>query len=355
MRRILRQTHVVFSTCNNSGDALLKQNFAPTVLFIDEAGQPTVVGSSVPLIQLQPWDVCLIVGDTPQLRPFTLSGQFDEFLHMAQMSILALLERKVFEMIRLRQQYRMAPPIASFPARTFYNKALLNHPSVEKVNINATRFASALEKLYGLKSSHAIVDVKNSLSRPGTTSPSLVNPAIAYAVTDFMKQLLHNATRPTDIVVLTNYSAQRSLIESQIRRLVFENVIAPPATDEVKVLTVDAFSGLESSIVILDLVVAFRLHRTPRGQDVDDPHSDYGTSKSLTGYAKDTRRLNTALTRAQHGLAIFLQGTTATQPDRQAIGGKSGPAAVTRLLNDARSRKLVVTDNRIDSSAEGRA
>ena len=80
------------------------------------------------------WLVATVFGDPNQLLPFVLSGKMNEFMANALISVLALLEEKGYPILRLKQQYRMAPAIVQWVAKFFYKGQLTNHESVLKDN-----------------------------------------------------------------------------------------------------------------------------------------------------------------------------------------------------------------------------
>ena len=93
VNRVLRETDVLFTTCNNSGSEVLKDVYQPTLIAIDDAGQLTLATFAVVATSYMSWEAILLFGDPKQRIPCR-SSRFNEFRENAELSVLRLLELK---------------------------------------------------------------------------------------------------------------------------------------------------------------------------------------------------------------------------------------------------------------------
>ena len=94
--------------------------------------------------------------------------------------------------------------------------------------------------------------------------------------------------RPEDILIMSQYNAQRSVIQQRLEESGFENVC---------VQTVVASQGGERDYVILSTVRSLPVHQ------IDHKPSE-GWKKKHLGFIIDEHQINVALTRAKKGLII---------------------------------------------------
>ena len=197
-----------------------------------------------PLTVFKDWEALYSFGDTKQLMPTILSGDFNEFIENARISPLALLDMKGFPIYTLDTQYRMSPAIADFPNRQFYNGILKNHPKAEKSSKTLTREKMRkVSRSLGVKgpkgegSEYFLIDVRNEISRIEANGTSLVNHANADRILALVRDMLRRGTKPEEIRILSYYQGQRRLIMDRIDNSNF--------TDEqkgrIQVHTVDSF------------------------------------------------------------------------------------------------------------------
>ena len=114
MSRVLRETYYIFATCNTAGSEIIQLKFSPSLINIDETGQLIIAALVNVLTSSKGWEAVYLFGDPRQLLPFRISGRANEFKLNAEISVLGLLEEKGYEILRLIQQYRMAPTIPRF-------------------------------------------------------------------------------------------------------------------------------------------------------------------------------------------------------------------------------------------------
>ena len=77
--RVMKETHVLFMTCNNAGSDMVQIGFSPSFINIDEAGQLTLAAFANVLTSFKGWEAVNIFGDPNQLLSFFLSGRANEF------------------------------------------------------------------------------------------------------------------------------------------------------------------------------------------------------------------------------------------------------------------------------------
>ena len=123
----------------------------------------------------------------------------------------------------------------------------------------------------------------------------------------------------------------------------------------------DSFQGRESAVVIVDMVAAKEGLRKAREEEPDEDVEDVGTEDyikvgAVTNHVRDPSRLNVALTRGKDGTIVVCQAALLTSTFK--AGRTKVTNALSNMIGDAASRKLLVDDHRDDShpaSVKGRA
>ena len=376
MSRVFARVDCVFATCNNAGSDLIKLGFNPKVLFCDEAGQVTMASLAIILTSFTNWLAVILFGDPRQLRPYSIAGTFNEFRENSKVSSLGLLDVKNSHIIRLTVQYRMAPAIASWAAKYFYNSNLTNHPKAEADN-HWRRIARAVSReSYGIKgprgrgSEFFIIDVALGVSRVQKNGTSLVNYANSEAAASLVDRLLEKSAavggtdsiQPSDITILTYYTSQKFVTAMKLQAKASESGRTWTIRD-VEISSVDAYQGQENRIVVLDVVVAHsRLSKTDPipARDNDDFDEDgnrrveVSNSVFMSSHARDPHRLCCALTRAKDALIAIVQGTLIARSTHTRQSKRR--AAISDFFFDAYQHGLVYADwHHTDSSPEGLA
>ena len=74
--RVLAETSILFTTCNDAGGKLLEDgaSFKPIVVFCGEASQVSLASLCVPLTSFADWEGLFLFGDTCQLEPTVLKA-----------------------------------------------------------------------------------------------------------------------------------------------------------------------------------------------------------------------------------------------------------------------------------------
>jgi hypothetical protein len=274
IERVLDEARVVCATLTGLDSHLLAQRRF-NVGVLDEACQATEPAAWVPILRV---DKLVLAGDHCQLPPTVVSPEAAE-----QGLSVSLMERLVDrfgpEVSRLLTiQHRMHTAIMGFSNTEFYEDLLVAHDSV---------------------AGHRLCDLEGVAPELMTESPlqfidtagasydeeleedtgSRKNPQEAGLAARKVRQLLEAGVNPTQIGLITPYSAQVRLL-----RELLGNVPG------LEVDSVDGFQGREKEAVVVSLV-----RSNPEGE---------------IGFLSDTRRTNVAFTRARRKLIVI--GDSAT-------------------------------------------
>jgi len=312
----VQEARLIFTTCVGAGVGLLrKEQFANVI--IDEASQQTEPASLIPLVK--GCERVILVGDHVQLRATV--GKHSQPLGFD----ISLFERLWtspnnlrIRKVMLDTQYRMHPEICQFPSAEFYEHKLLTGPSCHNIPLAPTLFnwPSTRTQNRTSRPSRCVFIQCSSPEDLGQKSKS--NKGQAIICQEVFRQLSTPASpipasqpppTPQSIAILTPYTRQAALLQKLCH--------APPATTTtttttVVVSSIDGFQGREADIIIY---VTVRCNR----------HGE-------TGFLKDLRRLNVALTRAKAGLVII--GDCETLTMREEEEEEEASVAVWRRLLD---------------------
>ncbi|KAI4292359.1 regulator of nonsense transcripts 1 [Pancytospora philotis] len=251
---LIRSAEVVCCTCVTAGQKLFNRYNFPFVL-IDEAVQSTEPLSLIPCVYGA--TNLVLVGDHKQLGPTILNKEVVRAGY--KQSLFERLLRIGVSPYMLSVQYRMHPDLCQFPSEYFYGGLL-------KTGMSPNRCLNFPSNFFYVSNG------KEEISQSGT---SFINRAEAVLVENIIRYLFKNGVLEQQIGVITPYEGQRSYILSKI----FAN---EPGNLEIS--NVDGFQGREKDFIIVSLV------RSNTYQGI--------------GFVADKRRMNVALTRAKHGLAI---------------------------------------------------
>ena len=241
---------------------------------IDEANQATEAAAWGPL---QYAARLVLAGDHKQLPPTIISAP------AAAAGFNISLPERLLDQLgsgisrRLTVQYRMHHEIMQFPSEEFYEGNLQAHPSVEH---------HLLQHLPGLAANAWTGTAVTFIDTAGAgydeelepDGDSRSNPGEAGLVLDKLRLLLEAGLSPSDIAVISPYSAQVRLLRERVSQR------------DVEVDSVDGFQGREKEAVIVSLV------RSNRDGEI--------------GFLEDVRRMNVALTRARRKLIVIADSAT---------------------------------------------
>ncbi|CAJ1401355.1 unnamed protein product [Effrenium voratum] len=282
MQKAIQAADVVCCTAVSAGGGLLKDISFPLVL-VDEASQATEPVTMVPICH--GCKALVLCGDHCQLPPTVKS----EGPHAAALS-MSLFERLALSGVKpilLNVQYRMHPLLSAYPSIKFYGGKLQDalHPTVRP-------------KGWMYKESLVVVPVfepeGEELPGPEQAEPaepaagrgtSHSNRAEANEILAQAKEYISNGGSPKSLGIITPYDSQKHLIRSMLQ----ENNIRT-GLHGVEVNSVDGYQGREKEVIMISTV------RSNKG--------------GATGFVKDWRRINVALTRAKGGLLVVCNPAT---------------------------------------------
>lgn len=289
-QRLLSQHRIVCATASGS-DARVLANEAFDVVVLDEATQCV---APLALSALSRAPRAILAGDHKQLPPTIIDRQ----------AALGGLSETLFEQLvnahpsavaMLRVQHRMHERIMAFPSASMYDGQLEAAPANREHTL-----ADLSVSVDPLRASELVfIDTAGSgfVERRSADAPSLSNGEQAQRTAAECERLIRRGVRPSQMAVITPYSAQARILRAKLQPYVREGL---------EVDTVDGFQGREKEAVLVDLVRA----------------NDDGE----LGFLNDTRRMNVALTRAKRFLIVV--GDSAT------IGGHAFYGAFLQMVEE---------------------
>ncbi|MDE2292828.1 MAG: AAA family ATPase [Elusimicrobia bacterium] len=271
-RRIALSAQVVLATHGGLSSRQLKGDF--DLALLDEASQAPEPLSWVALTRASR---AVLAGDARQLPPTLFSREAAE--KGLAVTLLERLEKTLPEGLQtlLRVQYRMHEAIMGFSSREFYGGKLEPHESVR---------AHLASELPGAASDDLTTEPLVFVDTAGTgweesfdeLLQSRYNEGEAECAAKLARRLLEAGLKPSQVAVITPYTAQARLLKRLLRGHGLE------------VGTVDGFQGREKEATVVSLVRS--------------------NEKGEVGFLADTRRMNVATTRARR-LSIVV-GDSAT-------------------------------------------
>lgn len=323
---ILNGAKLVACTCVAAGGKL--SALPPfDLVIIDEASKATMTEALVPMVRGKRW---LLVGDTKQLAPFvdatidTGDDSEDRLNEVRARSILTHFEDGLghtgdadSRCVLLRNQRRMAPAICSLVSEVFYGGKLIP----EAQDTRRTDLAHAIDASYPARRV-LWVDTSMLVNRREEFLPdveSYRNLAEANRVAAILSQVAIGCSRSGDgsssatFLAISGYSPQQLSINRALystwrshgidqRRFPFDTS------------TIDAIQGQEAD------VVAFSVTRS--------------NMDGRSGFMREFRRMNVALSRAKEFLVIvgdagWVRGLALNEPLRKTldwVAAHAGPS-----------------------------
>lgn len=280
---IIDRAKVIGCTCLYAGAHEMDRYRKFDWVIVDEAGRATVPEVLVPLVKASK---LMLVGDERQLPP-TITNTMQEISRrldttasydLSTTIFAAMMKRTEFfggtHYTRLRTQFRMRPEIGRLVSRVFYRGFLINGLTDALPDYNLVP-----KPVTWLSTSNTASSIRSETSL-GT---SFYNAYEVELIAELLEQLERECQildlRPS-VGVISGYRAQ--LVQLRQR-------IAPRDSRRwrhirIEIATVDAFQGRECNIIIYSTVRSNRPNRI--------------------GFLRDYRRLNVALSRAQHLLIM---------------------------------------------------
>ena len=243
------------------------------LLVIDEASQALTPALLPGILRCQR---IVLAGDHRQLPPTVISAQAQRGgLSTTAFDVLMGDERFSECRHMLTVQHRMAPELMAFPSAEFYHGKLSADESVSnrRVELSSYRIDMPLK----------LVDTAGAgldENREDENS-SIENQGHADLVIRYLRELTEQGVSPSQIAVITPYSAQVQRISHQAGSWIESGL---------EIDSVDGFQGREKDVIIFDAVQS--------------------NADGEVGFLADHRRLNVALTRAKHQLIVIADAAT---------------------------------------------
>ncbi|KAK7305621.1 hypothetical protein VNO77_43527 [Canavalia gladiata] len=250
------------------------------MLVIDEAAQLKECESNIPL-QLPGLRHVVLIGDEKQL-PALVKSEISDKAGFGR-SLFQRLFLLGHEKHLLNIQYRMHPSISLFPNMEFYDKQILDSPSVKERSYEKYFLHRDMFKFY----SFINVAYGQDEFGEGTSRKNMVEVAVvAEIVLDLYKESA-SRKQTLSVGVISPYKAQVVAIQDALGKRFGSHVDNDFC---IKVSTVDGFQGGEEDVIIISTV-------------------RYNNMGNI-GFISNFQRTNVALTRARYCLWIVGNGVT---------------------------------------------
>ncbi|KPM43311.1 Helicase required for RNAi-mediated heterochromatin assembly 1 [Neonectria ditissima] len=263
--KVIQHEGVQVIGCTTTGLAIYRGLISatkPLVLMIEEAAETREANITSALYPSL--DQVVLVGDHQQLVPHVDVSELEQYgLNKS------LFERLVYENLpysMLKVQRRMIPIIRSV-VHTFYPE-LEDH---ESVHDRAPVPGMGGQNLWWFQ---------HKWSEGQDDKSSCYNKKEAEMIVGFVKYLVQNGVRPSQITMLTYYKGQVTVILQELKKSATLAEFNP--AKEWSVRTVDGFQGEENDIIILSLV-----------------------RSSRAGFVENENRAIVSISRARRGMYIY--------------------------------------------------
>ncbi|XP_070195168.1 3'-5' exoribonuclease HELZ2-like isoform X1 [Littorina saxatilis] len=303
----LGKYEVVLTTTSVGGNHKLIKGTNKSIyqVMIDECAMSTEPQSMVPITATKAKQVVLI-GDHKQLRPIIKCQPASE-LGLDRSLFERLFTRFPSYTVFLGTQYRMHPQICAFPSKEFYENKLETGRSILWTGTPLSFWPRhPISNLADKVTPHILVDVRGveetlSVTTEDGNERSKSNALEAEKVVEILTFLKQQHKVETGCVkILTQYNAQRSMLEKKLRDLCMDrsqNVFDRYDVNKLQISTVVSSQGGEWDYVILSTVRSIPSYMI-------EPNPTHGWCRQNLGFITDRNQVNVALTRARRGLFI---------------------------------------------------
>ena len=306
---VIRHERIQVVGCTTTGLTKYRRLLAalkPKVLMVEEAAETREANITSALFPTL--DQLILVGDHQQLVPHVDVRELKSQPHNLDISLFErLITGSRLPYCQLQVQRRMIPAIRQV-VQTFYpnlrDHAIVtdprHRPPVPGTNHNMWWFQ------------HDWPDARSS------PSFSFINMEEAKMVVGFAQYLAQNGIEPSQITVLTFYSAQVDLIVSLLRSNSWFKTHHPDYSWTDVVRTVDGFQGEQNAVVLLSVVRSCII-------------------RPNAGFVANENRAVVALSRAMRGLYVFGNDRNLLESSDES---RKTWAKVCNVFRDARGRVL---------------
>lgn len=264
----LRATTVVLTNCISAADSLLRKNFHPEVILVDEAAKASELELLLTIIHnINTVTLVVFIGDPKHLSPCVESRRvtrvdgrpFNPFAGQLAYSLMARLYESGYPTATLSEQYRMADKLCYISNELFYGGLVTNADSARmEKRESARRAVDFLRIKYNLDTDtpQLFVHVVDSVC-VRTPDMSRYNAYNAIAGMSVIRDLiLGEVFTAPQITVLSFHQGQCRYYREAIVRASSLPEWKGMNIDQICVRTVDSAHGSEFECVILDLVLS---------------------------------------------------------------------------------------------------
>uniref|UniRef100_A0A0K0FEV7 DNA-binding protein SMUBP-2 (inferred by orthology to a human protein) n=1 Tax=Strongyloides venezuelensis TaxID=75913 RepID=A0A0K0FEV7_STRVS len=276
---IVNNSQIVFTSAGRNVMGLIElSKFTPDVVLVEEGSQ---------VLECVSWRFLLsgkrsiVVGDHNQLVT-TLNSESAAKDYQLDNSIMEYLWNNFSKVdrIMLDTQYRMNKKIMEWSSKIFYDNAMIAHDSVENITLSDI---SSIKNNNKFNSPLLVFDSKNCSDFKETIiGRSFANIKEVFVCVKYVRYLLQNGLKESDIGIITSYNKQRMKIEEHLKG------------KNIKVSTVDGFQGQQKEVIVFCYV------RDNKNKNV--------------GFLSEEKRMNVALTRAKRQF-VFIGNTNMLSTD----------------------------------------
>ncbi|XP_026419990.1 uncharacterized ATP-dependent helicase C29A10.10c-like [Papaver somniferum] len=299
--------------CTASSSAKLSTIKELKLVIIDEAAQHKECESSIPL-QLTYVRHAILIGDERQLPAMVQSkiSEKAEFGRSLFERLVSLGQNKHL----LNIQYRMHPSISVFSNVEFYNKQILDAPTVKERSYTRNLLQG---RMYG---SFSFIDVsygKEEFNDMHSCRNPVEVAVISVIIENLYKASIANKNK-VSVGVISPYKAQVFALMDKLG-----NKYEAHSNFSVSVRSVDGFQGAEEDVIIMSTVRS--------------------NGNGSVGFLSNHQRTNVALTRARYCLWVVGNGQTLMNSDsvwKKLVQSAKGRGCFFRVDDDKMLSKAVI-------------
>jgi len=274
---VLREADIIVTTISNAANPILRKDFQPCVIIVDEAGRLTE-GAIWPLFANYGRVPMVFLGDCKQTGPVVrASPAANGFCAQLELPFFTRMLTAGAPVTIFNHQHRYPTEVCTILSKHFYEDELESSPEVDCRPYIAKLRQFNKDNL-GIENLMMFVDTPNSRCETSGKSKSKMSTVQLAIVLDVVDKLLSSGIPATAIGIASPYTMMNRFMTAGLNWLTRQH-----HTQARKVLacTIDGFTGLERDIMLIPLVVSGGL-----------------------GFLRQTSRICTALTRCRVGFTL---------------------------------------------------